>query len=144
MGWLEERKKKRQEQEQEKARKRAEEAANPSSRFATTQIRYTDPSFEHPPPLNYTLKGRKRWILLFWSLVAIDCIALPLALYFGLWYETSLSHNAGELENTRCQKKKLLIRNQYSPYPPELSERFRWSNTSFAFTDCGRRDQNPE
>ncbi|KAF2099138.1 hypothetical protein NA57DRAFT_39372 [Rhizodiscina lignyota] len=93
-GYFEQRKKRAQEQEQERARKRAEEAANPSSRFANTQIRYIDPSFEQPPELNYTLKTRYKWIAFFWSLVLIDIVFLPIALYFGLWYGTSLSHNA--------------------------------------------------
>ena len=39
-----------------------------------------------PPSLNYTLKGRKRWIFIFWTLIIIDSIGIPLAVYFGLWY----------------------------------------------------------
>jgi len=44
--------------------------------------------------LNYDL--RKRWVSItwFWTLILIDSIAVPIALYFGLWYGTSLSPNA--------------------------------------------------
>ncbi|KAL0257918.1 hypothetical protein SLS55_007086 [Diplodia seriata] len=61
---------------------------------AATQIRYDDPDFTHPPPLNYTLRTRKKSIFWFWSLIILDCVCMPIALYFGLWYGTSLSHNA--------------------------------------------------
>lgn len=54
-----------------------------------------DPAFApEPPPLNYTLRTRKMSIFIFWSLILIDSIAMPIALYFGLWYGTSLSPNA--------------------------------------------------
>ena len=46
-----------------------------------------------PPPLEYSLRIRKWSILIFWSLVFADSVAMPIALYFGLWYGTSLSHN---------------------------------------------------
>lgn len=55
-----------------------------------------------PPPLNYTLHTRKKSIAFFWTLIAIDLIALPIALYFGLWYGTSLSHNAVFSISTAC------------------------------------------
>lgn len=61
---------------------------------AATQIRYDDPDFTHPPTLNYTLRSRKKSIFWFWSLIVLDCVCMPIALYFGLWYGTSLSHNA--------------------------------------------------
>ncbi len=48
-----------------------------------------------PPPLNYTLRTRKLSISIFWFLILVDAIAVPIALYYGLWYHTSLSHNAG-------------------------------------------------
>ncbi|KAF2405399.1 hypothetical protein EJ06DRAFT_453280, partial [Trichodelitschia bisporula] len=64
------------------------------ARFPATQVLYADPSFEHPPPLNYSLRTRKKSIAIFWSLIVIDCIFVPIALYFALWYGTSLSHNA--------------------------------------------------
>ncbi|KAJ8608047.1 hypothetical protein MRB53_039882 [Persea americana] len=38
------------------------------------------------PPLNYTLRTRKRSIAFFWTLILIDCIGVPIGLYFGLWY----------------------------------------------------------
>ncbi|KAI9668247.1 MAG: hypothetical protein M1821_001067 [Bathelium mastoideum] len=47
-----------------------------------------------PPPLEYSLRIRKWSILLFWSLVFLDSVAMPIALYFGLFYGTHLSHNA--------------------------------------------------
>ena len=54
----------------------------------------TDAAFEpEPPPLNYTLWTRKLSIAIFWSLVLVDSIAMPIALYFGLWYATDLSPN---------------------------------------------------
>jgi hypothetical protein len=70
------------------------ELANPSSRFAPTQVVYADLSFEHPPPLNYTLRTRKKSLFIFWGLIFLDCICMPLILYFVLWYCTNLSHNA--------------------------------------------------
>ncbi|OBT68099.1 hypothetical protein VE03_01533 [Pseudogymnoascus sp. 23342-1-I1] len=59
-----------------------------------TQVLYTDPDFAAPPPLNYTLRTRKKSLAIFWFLIFLDCICMPLALYFGLWYGTNLSHNA--------------------------------------------------
>lgn len=94
-------KSRRERDEQKKAedlRKKEEqkknEIANPSSRFAPTQVVYADLSFEHPPPLNYTLRTRKKSLAIFWGLIIIDCICTPLILYFVLWYCTNLSHNA--------------------------------------------------
>ncbi|GAB7353273.1 hypothetical protein MBLNU459_g3779t1 [Dothideomycetes sp. NU459] len=46
-----------------------------------------------PPPLDYTLRTRKRSIAIFWGLILFDSICMPLALYFGLWYGTDLSPN---------------------------------------------------
>ncbi|GFZ49882.1 hypothetical protein JCM24511_07285 [Saitozyma sp. JCM 24511] len=48
----------------------------------------------HPPPLDYSLHTRKLTITLFWSLVVIDSVFMPIALYFGLQYGTSLDDNA--------------------------------------------------
>jgi hypothetical protein len=54
----------------------------------------TDPAFEpEPPSLNYTLKGRYMAIFIFWSFVIIDSVAMPIVLYFCLWYLTDLSPN---------------------------------------------------
>lgn len=77
-----------------KEEQKKNELANPSSRFAPTQVVYADMSFEHPPPLNYTLRTRKKSLYIFWGLIVLDCICTPLILYFTLWYCTSLSHNA--------------------------------------------------
>lgn len=53
------------------------------------------PSFEpEPPPLNYSLWDRKWFIVFFWSMILVDCIAAPIVLYFCLWYLTDLSPNA--------------------------------------------------
>lgn len=75
---------------------------NAASRIVVppTQVQYTDPDFAAPPPLNYSLRTRRWSIVIFWSLIFLDCICMPLGLYFGLWYGTGLSHNAGEL--LRC------------------------------------------
>lgn len=66
-----------------------------SAVFAATHVVYSDPDFATPPPLNYTLRTRIKWIIIFWSLVILDCVCMPIALYFGLWYGTHLTHNAG-------------------------------------------------
>ncbi|CAK3849009.1 Hypothetical predicted protein [Lecanosticta acicola] len=50
-----------------------------------------------PPPLNYNLWERKWFIVLFWSMIIIDVVGQPIALYFGLWYgltRKQLSANA--------------------------------------------------
>jgi len=47
-----------------------------------------------PPSLDYDLRSRWKSITIFWGLILFDSIAMPLALYFGLWYGTSLSPNA--------------------------------------------------
>lgn len=62
-----------------------------------TQVVYDDPDFSRPPNLNYSLRVRKKNIAFFTTLVVLDCICMPIALYFGLWYGTSLSPNAGAL-----------------------------------------------
>jgi hypothetical protein len=48
-----------------------------------------------PPSLGYTLheSKRKRNIAIFWSMVVLDSVAMPIVLYFALWYNTSLSPN---------------------------------------------------
>lgn len=47
-----------------------------------------------PPDLDYSLRARKKSIAFFWILCLVDVIGVPIALYFGLWYGTSLSPNA--------------------------------------------------
>jgi hypothetical protein len=44
------------------------------------------PSFPRLPSLNYSLHDRKLTITLFWSLVLLDSVILPISLYFILWY----------------------------------------------------------
>lgn len=46
-----------------------------------------------PPPLPYSLRDRKKSIALFWTIFVVDTLGQPLALYWGLWYATDLSHN---------------------------------------------------
>lgn len=46
-----------------------------------------------PPPLDYDMWSRKWFILFFWSMVFVDCVATPIILYFTLHYLTSLSNN---------------------------------------------------
>ncbi|KXH30153.1 hypothetical protein CSIM01_00867 [Colletotrichum simmondsii] len=58
-----------------------------------------------PPPLNYTLRTRKTAIALFWTLILFDSIAMPIALYFGLWY------GVGPGTNTPTQKNEKLSPN---------------------------------
>jgi len=85
---------KKEEDKKKKEDQRKLETEHPSARFAPTQVVYTDLTFEHPPPLNYTLRTRKKSLLIFWSLIFLDCVCLPIVLYFALWYGTHLSHNA--------------------------------------------------
>jgi len=73
--------------------------AHPDTNTVDVELGSDDPiaetvAFEpEPPPLNYSLWARKRAIAIFWTLIVIDCIAMPIALYFGLWYGTSLTPN---------------------------------------------------
>ncbi|KAI9663495.1 MAG: hypothetical protein M1831_002504 [Alyxoria varia] len=55
-----------------------------------------------PPPLNYTLRTRKAAIAIFWTLILIDSIAIPLVLYFTLDRLTSLDQNAVFSISTAC------------------------------------------
>ncbi|KAF2280976.1 uncharacterized protein EI97DRAFT_429071 [Westerdykella ornata] len=68
-----------------------------SAQFPHTQVTYADPDFTTPPPLNYTLRTRKKAIFFFWTLIILDCVFMPIGLYFGMWYGTTrdqLSANA--------------------------------------------------
>lgn len=70
---------------------------NPSALFPHTQIVFEDPEFTHPPPLNYSLQPRKKAIFWFWFLIFLDCVCMPIGLYFGMWYgltREQLSANA--------------------------------------------------
>ena len=70
----------------------AEEAEQIPPSIETLQS--SDPAFEpEPPPLHYSLAPRKWSIIYFWGLIVIDCICMPIGLYFGLWYGTSLTPN---------------------------------------------------
>lgn len=53
----------------------------------------SDAALSGPPSLDYTLRTRKRAIFIFWSIVVFDSTAMPIALYFGLWYGTNLTPN---------------------------------------------------
>ncbi|KAF2854743.1 hypothetical protein T440DRAFT_464891 [Plenodomus tracheiphilus IPT5] len=80
-------------------------SANPSrapspsllSQYPHTQVTYDDPDFRRPPPLGYSLRPRKKAIFWFWTLIVVDCIFMPIGLYFGMWYgltRDELSANA--------------------------------------------------
>lgn len=74
-------------------------AHSPVSQIAYphTQITYDDPDFTRPPPLNYSLQVRRKSIFWFWTLIFIDCILMPIGMYFGMWYgltRDQLSANA--------------------------------------------------
>ncbi|KAK1997038.1 hypothetical protein LX36DRAFT_90722 [Colletotrichum falcatum] len=58
-----------------------------------------------PPPLNYTLRTRKKAIIVFWALIIFDSVATPIALYFGLWY------GVGPGTNTPTEKRQKLSPN---------------------------------
>lgn len=69
----------------------------PSALFPHTQVVFEDPDFATPPPLNYSLRPRKKSIFWFWFLIFLDCVCMPIALYFGMWYgltRDQLSANA--------------------------------------------------
>lgn len=68
-----------------------------NARFPHTQVTYDDPDFRRPPPLKYSLRVRKKAIFWFWTLIILDCIFMPIGLYFGMWYgltRDQLSANA--------------------------------------------------
>jgi hypothetical protein len=72
-------------------------SANPSALFPHTQVVFEDPDFATPPPLNYTLRTRTKSIFWFWLLIFLDCVCMPIGLYFGMWYgltRDQLSANA--------------------------------------------------
>lgn len=58
-----------------------------------------------PPPLGYTLRTRKIAILFFWTVIVFDSVAMPIALYFGLWY------GVGPGTNTPTEEKEKLSAN---------------------------------
>jgi hypothetical protein len=65
--------------------------------FPHTQVVFTDVDFNQPPPLNYSLRTRKKAIFWFWLLIILDCVCMPIGLYFGMWYgltRDQLSANA--------------------------------------------------
>ncbi|OHE98428.1 hypothetical protein CORC01_06219 [Colletotrichum orchidophilum] len=64
------------------------------------------PAFQAtPPPLNYSLRTRKMAIFLFWTLLLVDSTAMPIGLYYGLWY------GVGPGTNTPTEKKQKLTPN---------------------------------
>jgi hypothetical protein len=74
--------------------------ANSPNRHAIyphTQVTYDDPDFRRPPPLEYSLRTRRKAIFWFWLLIFVDCILMPIGMYFGMWYgltRDQLSANA--------------------------------------------------
>jgi hypothetical protein len=76
---------------------RAPSPTNINARVPHTQVTYDDPDFRRPPPLKYSLRPRKKAIFWFWTLIILDCIFMPIGLYFGMWYgltRDQLSANA--------------------------------------------------
>jgi hypothetical protein len=70
---------------------------NAHAMYPHTQVTYDDPDFRRPPPLGYTLRTRRKAIFWFWTLIFIDCILMPIGMYFGMWYgltREQLSANA--------------------------------------------------
>jgi hypothetical protein len=70
---------------------------NPHAIYPHTQVTYDDPDFRRPPPLEYSLRVRKKAIFWFWFLIFVDCILMPIGMYFGMWYgltRDQLSANA--------------------------------------------------
>jgi hypothetical protein len=70
---------------------------NPHAIYPHTQVTYDDPDFRKPPPLNYSLRTRRKAIFWFWFLIFVDCILMPIGMYFGMWYgltRDQLSANA--------------------------------------------------
>ena len=64
-----------------------------------------DDFLPEPPRLNYTLRTRKWSIFLFWTVILVDSVAMPIALYFGLWY------GVGPGTNTPTETKEILSAN---------------------------------
>ena len=69
------------------------EAARPEEMELNNAPPAPTPLSSGPPSLEYDLRSRKWAIVIFWGLVVFDSTAMPIALYFGLWYGTSLSPN---------------------------------------------------
>jgi hypothetical protein len=70
---------------------------NPHAIYPHTQVTYDDPDFRKPPPLEYSLRTRRKAIFWFWLLIFVDCILMPIGMYFGMWYgltRDQLSANA--------------------------------------------------
>jgi len=70
---------------------------NPHAIYPHTQVTYDDPDFRKPPPLEYSLRTRRNAIIWFWTLIFVDCILMPIGMYFGMWYgltRDQLSANA--------------------------------------------------
>ncbi|KAK5739384.1 hypothetical protein LTR17_005289 [Elasticomyces elasticus] len=84
------------EEDEDEARLNAALAEGPPTEPAEAS---EEPSIEtfafepEPPPLNYSLMSRKWSIIFFWGLIVIDCVFMPIGLYFGLWYGTNLTPN---------------------------------------------------
>ena len=51
----------------------------------------TTPPHPSLPQLPYSLRDHKRNIAIIWSLLTLDAVIMPLALFYPLWYASSLS-----------------------------------------------------
>lgn len=52
------------------------------------------PGSTQPPPLPYTLHTRIFSITWFWFLIVAETFLVPVGLYYGLWFGTTLNHGA--------------------------------------------------
>ena len=52
----------------------------------------------NPPPLPMSLRERKRRIALAWTLIVLDSSILPLIVFYGLWYGSSLTPSISKLD----------------------------------------------
>jgi hypothetical protein len=77
----------------EERKEEAEDGRDLEDQLPSAESTAEGPYEPEPPPLNYTLYTRKLSIFIFWSLILIDSIAMPIVLYFCLWYDTNLSPN---------------------------------------------------
>ena len=118
---------------------RATSPRPPSAIHANTQVTYEDPDFTHPPDLNYSLRPRKKALAWFWTLIVLDCVAMPIGMYFGLWYGTTLSPNAGKnIPHFQPVTETVLIISQCLVSVLRCWAQFPLLNISSAFTGYGR------
>ena len=57
-------------------------------------------SVANPPPLPVSLRERKKGIALAWTLIVLDSSILPLIVFYGLWYGSSLTPSISKLDRS--------------------------------------------